>query len=414
MAQIHRSEAVTPHEGTQKATELFTRTFGDEPTGVWSAPGRVNIIGEHVDYNGGSCLPMALPHRAYLALKPREDRLIRLISPQTDDRIDEVNLDEIGPQGLPKTARHWASYIAGVAWALEEAGYGPLNGFDAALFSCVPRGGGLSSSAALECATAVALDEVNGLGLAGTIDAPNDEGRKILVAACQRAENEIAGAKTGGLDQTASLRCQKGHALALDCRDMSTRQIPFDLAADGLEMLIIDTRAAHSLADGQYASRRADCEKAAEILGVSQLVDVEDLDAALAQLDDEQLCKRTRHVVSEIARTHAFVELLDEGPLEGKRLDVAALLLDDSHDSLRDDYEVTCPELDLAVDVARASGSHGARMTGGGFGGSAIALVDAGAGEKVAEAIVAAYKEAGFEEPHFIFALPSKPAGREA
>ena len=413
MTDLVWAAAATPDEGAAHATDLFRDAFGYEPRGVWSAPGRVNIIGEHVDYNGGPCLPIALSHRACVALSPRQDRTIRLISPQTREAIDVLDLDVIGPKGTPgEVTSHWTAYLAGVAWALEQAGYGPLPGFDAALWSCVPLGGGLSSSAALECATAVALDEVCALGLAGTIEAPNDEGRKVLVDAARAAENQVAGANTGGLDQTASLRCREGHALALDCRDMSTRQVPFDLSAVGLELLVIDTRAKHSLADGQYGSRRADCEESARILGVGQLVDVEDLDEATAALGNERLAARTRHVVSEIARTRAFIELLDEGPLEGTRLAVAGALLNDSHDSLRDDYEVSCEELDVAVEAARGAGAHGARMTGGGFGGSAIALVDADAVTGVAQAVAAAYAERGWEPPHFIRSLPGAPAGR--
>ena len=397
MTDLVWADAATPDEGAAQAADLFRDAFGYEPRGVWSAPGRVNIIGEHVDYNGGPCVPIALPHRAYVALSPREDRTIRLISPQTREAIDVLDLDVIGPKGTPgEVTNHWTAYLAGVAWALEQAGYGPLPGFDAALWSCVPLGGGLSSSAAL----------------AGTIEAPNDEGRKVLVDAARAAENQVAGANTGGLDQTASLRCREGHALALDCRDMSTRQVPFDLSAVGLELLVIDTRAKHSLADGQYGSRRADCEESARILGVGQLVDVEDLDEATAALGNERLAARTRHVVSEIARTRAFIELLDEGPLEGTRLAVAGALLNDSHDSLRDDYEVSCEELDVAVEAARAAGAHGARMTGGGFGGSAIALVDAHSVEGVARAVAAAYAERGWEPPHFIRSLPGPPAGR--
>ncbi len=413
MTDLVWADAATPDEGAAQAANLFRDAFGYEPRGVWSAPGRVNIIGEHVDYNGGPCLPIALSHRAYVALSPRQDRTVRLISPQTREAIDVLDLDVIGPKGTPgEVANHWTAYLAGVAWALEQAGYGPLPGFDAALWSCVPLGGGLSSSAALECATAVALDEVCSLGLAGTIEAPNDEGRKVLVDAARAAENQVAGANTGGLDQTASLRCSEGHALALDCRDMSTRQVPFDLSAVGLELLVIDTRAKHSLADGQYGSRRADCEESARILGVGQLVDVEDLDEATAALGNERLAARTRHVVSEIARTRAFIELLDEGPLEGTRLAVAGALLNDSHDSLRDDYEVSCEELDVAVEAARGAGAHGARMTGGGFGGSAIALVDADVVTGVAQAVAAAYAERGWEPPHFIRSLPGAPAGR--
>ena len=413
MIDLVWADAATPDEGAVQAANLFRETFGDEPRGVWSAPGRVNIIGEHVDYNGGPCLPIALPHRAFVALSPRSDRTVRLVSTQTREAIDVLDLDVIGPKGTPgEVTNHWTAYLAGVAWALDRAGYGPLPGFDAALWSCVPLGGGLSSSAALECATAVALDEVCGLGLAGSLEGPNDEGRKVLVEAAQAAENQIAGANTGGLDQTASLRCRQGHALALDCRDMSTRQVPFDLSAVGLELLVIDTRAKHSLADGQYGSRRADCEESARILGVGQLVEVEDLDEASAALGDDRLVARTRHVVSEIARTRAFIELLDEGPLEGMRLAVAGALMNDSHDSLRDDYEVSCEELDVAVEAARAAGAHGARMTGGGFGGSAIALVSADAVLDIAQAVARAYETRGWETPHFIRALPGAPAGR--
>ena len=413
MIDLVWADAATPDEGAVQAANLFRDAYGYEPRGVWSAPGRVNIIGEHVDYNGGPCLPIALPHRAFVALSPRSDRTVRLVSTQTREAIDVLDLDVIGPKGTPgEVANHWTAYLAGVAWALEQAGYGPLPGFDAALWSCVPLGGGLSSSAALECATAVALDEVCGLGLAGSLENPNDEGRKVLVEAAQAAENQIAGANTGGLDQTASLRCRQGHALALDCRDMSARQVPFDLSAVGLELLVIDTRAKHSLADGQYGSRRADCEESARILGVGQLVEVEDLDEASAALGDDRLVARTRHVVSEIARTRAFIELLDEGPLEGTRLAVAGALMNDSHDSLRDDYEVSCEELDVAVEAARAAGAHGARMTGGGFGGSAIALVSADAVLDIAQAVARAYETRGWETPHFIRALPGAPAGR--
>ncbi|SPT53448.1 Galactokinase [Actinomyces bovis] len=417
------SPALTPPEGTQAATELFRETFGAEPDGVWYAPGRVNIIGEHTDYNGGLALPIALPHRAHLALRRREDRTIRLVSPQTKDSVDVLDLDAIGPKGSPGEVRHWNAYVAGVAWALEQDGLGPVSGFDAALYSCVPLGGGLSSSAALECATAVALNDVCGLDLAGTVEEPDDAGRARLVTSCIRAENEMAGAPTGGMDQSASLRCAAGHALELDCRTGEVQQVPFDLAADGLALLVIDTKAKHSLVDGQYASRRAACEQAAALLGVGLLADLEvtELEAALARLaasaaeDAGVLVRRTRHVVTEIQRTRDLVELLRDGrPLAGDKLAAVGALMDASHESLRVDYEVTCPELDVAVVAARAAGAHGARMTGGGFGGSAIALVDADAVDAVARAVVAAYAEQGFTAPAFLDALPSAPAGRLA
>ena len=410
--ELSWSAALSAEEGRKLAAQLFEETFDYQPQDVWSAPGRVNVIGEHVDYNGGPCLPIALPHRAFIAYSPREDRLLRLVSPQTREAVDELDLDRIAPRGCEGEVSGWAAYLSGVAWALEKSGYGPLHGFDAALYSCVPRGGGLSSSAALECAMAVAIDEAEGLGLAGSVSQPNDAGRAILVECARMAENQIAGANTGGLDQTASLRCLSGHALALDCRDMSVEHIPFDLESQGLALLVIDTRAAHSLADGQYGQRRADCEEAARQLGVEQLVDVEDLEAATQALSDERLIKRMRHVVSEIARTRALIELLKEGPLEGDRLKVVGALMNDSHDSLRDDYEVSCLELDVAVEAARAAGAYGARMTGGGFGGSAIALVDRERLEETAQAVAQAYSERGLDAPAFIVAVPSAPAGK--
>ena len=414
--------AMSPQEGARAATALFREVFEAEPDGVWYAPGRVNIIGEHTDYNGGLALPIALPHRAHLALRRRDDRIVRLVSPQTREKVDVMDLDTIGPKGTPGEVAHWAAYIAGVAWALERDGFENLPGFDAALVSCVPLGGGLSSSAALECSAAVAIDEVAGLGLAGTPEEPNDAGRARLVTNCVRTENEMAGAPTGGMDQSASLRCREGHALELDCRDGSVDHVPFDLAAEDLALLVIDTKTKHSLDDGQYGARRAACERAAQILGVELLADIaiEDLPAALERLTDggnpaeaDELVKRTRHVVSEIDRTRRLVELLQDGrPLCGEKLATAGELMNASHESLRVDYECTCPELDVAVEAARAAGAHGARMTGGGFGGSAIALVNADAVHDVAVAVAEAYAREGFNPPAFLNAVPAAPAGR--
>ena len=421
--------ALPPQEGARAASALFREAFGTEPDGVWCAPGRVNIIGEHTDYNGGLALPIALPHRAYLALRRREDRTVRLVSSLTPQSIDTLDLDVIGPKGTPGEVRHWNAYIAGVAWALERDGLGPLSGFDAALVSCVPLGGGLSSSAALESATAVAMDDVDALGLAGPAEAPDDAGRARLVTSCVRAENEVAGAPTGGMDQSASLRCRAGHALELDCRTGEVEQVPFDLSAAGLALLVIDTKAEHSLVDGQYGARRAACEKAARMLGVDLLADIapDDLETHLSRLaepagptghgeaeaDADELVKRTRHVVTEIDRTRRLVALLrDSRPLAGPKLEEVGALMNASHDSLRDDYECSCPELDMAVAAARKAGAHGARMTGGGFGGSAIALVDADSADAVARAVVVAYAEADFTAPAFLNAIPSAPAGR--
>ncbi|WP_407318768.1 galactokinase [Isoptericola halotolerans] len=398
-------------DGAARVRTLFAEAFGDDgdPDGVWSAPGRVNLIGEHTDYNAGLALPVALPHRTYVALRSRTDGLVRLASAQAPDERWETSLDEV----TPGVTRGWGAYVAGVAWALREAGH-EVTGFDAVVDSCVPFGAGLSSSAALECAVAVALDAVHSLGLAC-----DDAGRAELVAACVRAENEIAGAPTGGMDQAASLRCSAGHALLLDCRPglsalESADRVPFDLAAAGLNLLVVDTRAEHALVDGQYAQRRATCERAAAILGVSSLREIapEELDVALDKLvalssdgDGDVLRRRVRHVVAEIARTGEFADLV-----RGGRVGDVGPLMNASHVSLRDDYEVSARELDLVVDAALGAGALGARMTGGGFGGSAIALVRERDVDGVTAAVQAAFDEAGLAAPGFLLAPPSDPA----
>jgi galactokinase len=381
----------------------YVALAGTAPDGLWFGPGRVNLIGEHTDYNGGLCLPFDLPHRTYAAVRRTEGDEVRLVSAQEGSGVREIALADVAPG----TVSGWPAYVVGVAWALREAGH-TIGGFDIAVDSCVPYGAGLSSSAALECAVAVALDALFGLGLAGTEDAPDDAGRATLAAACIRAENEIAGASTGGMDQSVSLRGRAGHALLLDC-----------LAAHGLALLVIDTKAEHALVDGQYAARRATCEQAAQILGVTTLREIgeDGLGDALATLahrtgpvgdgsaDAEMLVRRVRHVVTEIARVEEFVGLLDDG-----RLDEVGEAMDASHASLRDDYEVSCRELDLAVEHTRDAGALGARMTGGGFGGSAIALVHAEDVEPVARAVADAFAAQGLHAPAFLVATPEGPA----
>ncbi len=368
-------------DGAARAAALFEARFGTAPAGVWAAPGRVNLIGEHTDYNGGLCLPIALPHRTYVALAPRDDTTVRVISDMTPDEMTMVDLDGLAAGGVDG----WGAYPIGVAWALREAGFDQVRGFDAVFSSCVPLGSGLSSSAAMTCSTALALDDVYGLGFGGS-----DEGRITLIDAAVMAENEMAGASTGGLDQNASMRCAADHAIRLDCMPgltaaQSVRQEPFDLSAYGLELLVLDTQAPHQLNDGQYQARRTMCEEAAQILGVPNLRVVADqvnaavdpaaaLEDVLVQLDDETMRRRVRHVITEIGRVDDFIGAFGRGDIE-----TAGALFNASHDSLRDDYEVTVPELDVAVDVARNEGAYGARMTGGGFGGSIIALVNAGA-----------------------------------
>jgi galactokinase len=398
-----------------RARSAFVAANGRQPAGVWAAPGRVNVIGEHVDYNGGICLPFALPHRTYVALAPRSD----------DDRVSVVSAqvqDADSGQGRPRwegqladvapgTVDGWAAYALGVPWALREAGH-PVPGFDAAVDGLVPLGSGLSSSAALECAVAVALDAVAGLGLGAS-----DEGRARLAQACVRAENDIAGAPTGGMDQAASLRSRAGSATLIDCTDFSVRHVPFDLAAAGLELLVVDTRAHHALADGQYGSRREACERAAALLGIRWLREIApaDLAGAVDRLRDlvddpeeaDEMVRRVRHVVTEIERVRQTVALVESADLEG-----VGPLLDASHASLRDDYEVSSVELDVACESARTAGALGARMTGGGFGGSAIALVRRADTEAVATAVAAAFADKDLAAPAFLRAVPSAPAER--
>ena len=387
-------------DGARRASDLFTSTFATEPAGVWASPGRVNLIGEHVDYNGGLCLPMALPHRTFAAARRRDDLVVRLVSSLAPGEVWTGSLAGIAP-GLVSS---WVAYAGGPAWSLIQDGH-TLGGFDAAIDSCVPLGAGLSSSAAIECAVALALDELFGLGLA----AGGDPGRARLAATCVRAENEVAGAPTGGMDQAASLRASAGHALLLDTLDNSVAQVPFHLAEAGLELLVIDTRAEHALVDGQYAARRSACHAAAERLGVGTLREVADLDVALVALPDPIEQMRVRHVVTEIARVEQFVDLVRED-----RVRDVGPLMDASHESLRIDYEVSCDELDVAVGAARAAGALGARMTGGGFGGSAIALVEVDAAKSVARAVADAFGDRGWREPGILVAVPGPAGGRVA
>ncbi|HYO39506.1 MAG TPA: galactokinase [Nocardioidaceae bacterium] len=373
----------------------FADRYGRTPAGVFAAPGRVNLIGEHVDYNGGLCLPMALPHATYAAAAPRDDDTVTVASRQQPDEPFSARLGELSPE----TVNGWAAYAAGVVWALREDGW-DLPGMDIAVDSRVPVGAGLSSSAAIECAVALAVAELAGVQV-------DDEVRAALVRASMRAESDVAGAPTGGMDQTIALFAEAETALLIDCRDWSTRLVPWDPAAADLTLLVVDTKASHSLSDGGYEARRRDCEAAARELGVELLRDVADEQAALAALQDERIHRRVRHVFTEIARVEQAVGALEAGDFTSLGRTMTA-----SHASLRDDYEVSCAELDVVVDTAMDQGALGARMTGGGFGGSAIALVPTGAVEAVAAAVEAAYVDRAWLEPDFLTALPAPGARR--
>lgn len=438
-----------PHEGATRAAKLFHLAFADKPAGTYRAPGRVNVIGEHTDYNGGVALPLALPHATYAAMRPRSDRRMRVVSAQMSQPID-LDLDELS-QSLTDASRDDGSrvftgpgaYVGGTVLGLEDVlnRVGEFPGFDVAIDSCVPLGAGLSSSAALECAVAVGVDDLLTLGLSDTV-----AGRHVLLDAGRRAENFYVGAPTGGLDQAAALLCSPGHVILLDCRTLDAEPVEFDLAARGLELLVIDTKAHHDLADGQYAKRRHSCEVAAAALGVEFLGDLladsgakasspaistgldspggiprasavgspakfaEILSRLHTALGDSptaaEVHRCTRHVLTEIQRTRDFV-----AELRGAwNPEVLGDLMNASHESLRYDYQVTCAELDTAVEAARQAGAYGARMTGGGFGGCAIALVKQEAVEPVAQEVAGTFASAGFDAPAFLLSEPAAAA----
>jgi galactokinase len=371
----------------------LSEVFGVEPDGVWRAPGRVNLIGEHTDYNDGLVLPIALPNQIKITASARTDGVVAVAS-SGQDGVISFDLDSLAPGSV----KDWAAYPAGAAWVLREAQYG-IGGANLLVESDLPSGAGLSSSAALLCATAVAL-----LGLHDVQVDPAEVARLA-----QRAENQYVGAPVGLMDQMASMCCTAGHALYFDIRAMTTDQIPFNPAADDLTLLVVDVKAPHRHVDGEYAARRKSCEQAAAELGVPALRSIafEDLDDALSRLSDDVVRRRVRHVVTEIRRVEDAVALMHAG-----RLRNVGPLFTASHASLRDDFEITVPELDVAVDTALAAGALGARMTGGGFGGCIIALVETSATNEVLTAIEKAFAEEGFTKPTSLDATPSAGASR--
>jgi galactokinase len=372
----------------------FADVVGRASDGLWFAPGRVNLIGEHTDYNDGFVLPLALPQGTVVAAARRSDRMLRLRSLRDPEPV-EVHLGQLTPGSVPG----WAAYAAGMAWALTEAGHAVV-GADLVLDGDVPLGAGLSSSASLECAVGLCLADLAGLDLDPT----------PLALLAQRAENDFVGMPCGVMDQMASMHGARDHVVFLDTRTLAVELVRLDLPASGLQLVVVDTRAPHRLVDSAYAQRRAACEQAARVLGVPALRDVDDLAAALARLDDEMLRRRVRHVVSEDARVLDVVDALRSGA-DPRRIGPA---LTASHASLRDDFEVTVPELDVAVEAALAAGAYGARMTGGGFGGCVIALADVEAVQAVEESVARAFADRGFAAPAPFEAVPSPGAHRLA
>ncbi|MFE7516886.1 galactokinase [Streptomyces sp. NPDC057540] len=372
----------------------FEALYGAAPDGVWAAPGRVNLIGEYTDFNDGFVLPLALPHTAVAAVSRRDDGVLRLHSADIGGGVVQLSADALEPL----SGGGWAAYPAGVVWALREAGH-PVTGADVHLASTVPTGAGLSSSAALEVVTALALNDLFGLGLS----------RPELARIAQRAENAFVGVPCGVMDQMASACAEEGHALHLDTRDLSYRQVPFDLAREGLRLLVVDTRVKHALGDGAYAERRAGCEAGARALGVRTLREVSaaHLPESLARLSDETILRYVRHVVSDNARVERTLALLDAGDTRA-----VGPVLTEGHASLRDDLRVSCPELDLVVEAANAAGALGARMTGGGFGGSAVVLVEDERAEAVSAAVETAFAGAGYAAPGIFPAVPAAGARR--
>ena len=365
----------------------FEELYGRKPEVIAEAPGRVNLIGEHIDYSEGFVLPFAIADRAYAAIAARPDGLVRIASHQRKEKIFSIDISDV----KPGSKGDWEKYVLGVLWSL-----GITTGVDILVDGSVPSGAGLSSSAALECSVAVGLNALFSLEMS----------KQDLARATQKAENDYVGMPCGIMDQSVSLMGQAGAALLLDCRDLTTESIPFDVASAGLELLIIDTQAHHALVDGGYAERRAACESVAGKLSIPSM---RHLTPEVLETNREKLTAtefiRARHAVTEIARVLEAVTAL-------RASDFATLgkLINASHASLRDDYAVSCPELDVAVAASVAAGAMGSRMVGGGFGGSAIALIKASDVQKTKDAVLAAFEAKGFKKPRFFTSLPSAGA----
>lgn len=371
----------------QQLQSKFTELFGSDPQVIATAPGRVNLIGEHVDFLDGYVLPFAISDVTTVAIAKNSSGQIRVASAQKDGLISTVDVANLAP----KTGEPWTRYPIGVLWSLEIS-----SGLDILIDGKVPLGAGLSSSAALECAVAIAINKLFDLGFS----------LPELARAAQKGENIYVGMPCGIMDQSVSLMATAGNALLLDTRDLSTEQIPFDIAPLGLELLVIDTQVHHALVDGGYAERRASCEKAVSDLGITSLRDISVADFVSHKSKlDEKTYIRAFHGVTEMQRVLDAVALLKAGDFVGFGEIITA-----AHISLRDNYTVSCPELDLAADTANKFGALGSRMIGGGFGGSAIALIKTKDSELIKSEIKGAFMAAKFKSPRFFSALPSAGA----
>lgn len=376
---------------TEQTIKGFRERFGYEPIGVWSAPGRANLIGEHTDYNNGFVLPFGIDRRTYVALGQREDQICRITSSFSDEVI-EVELTEAKPEGLD-----WALYPLGVAWVMRES---QKSGFDVFIDSDVPIGAGLSSSAAVECSMALALNDVWEAG-----KSPVE-----LALIGQRAENEVVGAPTGIMDQTASMMARSDGAVLIDCKSLEITQVDLGLDEKNLVVAVIDTRVSHRHSDGGYRSRREACEKGAAIMNVESLRELEIRDLPKAkELMDDVTYRRVRHIVTENQRVLQSVSALADA-----RMDELGELLLASHASMRDDFEISITELDVAVETAMEVGAIGSRMTGGGFGGAAIAIIHKDKLKDLESRVLEVFAARGFGAPRVFAVTPSQGARKEA
>lgn len=367
-------------------TETFRKQFNDDPKWVVRGPGRVNLIGEHTDYNGGFVMPMAIDRATWIALSPIPENKVEFYAIDHNETLTV----ELGPQ---TKGTGWGEYVKGVTWALQEAGYA-LKGWRAVSSCDVPMGAGLSSSASLELAVAKAFSLASGFDW----DAP------AMALLGQKAENEWVGVNCGIMDQMISATGQEGKAILIDCRSLDFKAAPLP---ENSAVVILDTSTRRGLVDSAYNERRAQCEEAARFFGVDLLRDVSlDEFNKRAEALPEMTRRRARHVISENERTVQASEAMDAGDAK-----LLGALMNASHDSLRDDFEVTNEALNTIVDCARAhTACIGARMTGAGFGGCAVALIEAQATDDFLASVKAAYENASGLTPSLYVCQPSNGA----